>query len=84
MEQIVYCQDQVYRRALQKVREKEAAEEKSKKPNSHFQPQSLSDPSIAEIFQHLIAYHQVSLRAPQNGTSHLFPFCECLFSVLSL
>ncbi|XP_007172774.2 interferon-induced GTP-binding protein Mx1 [Balaenoptera acutorostrata] len=58
MEQIVYCQDQVYRRALQKVREKEAAEEKSKKPNSHFQPQSLSDPSIAEIFQHLIAYHQ--------------------------
>ncbi|XP_036707334.1 interferon-induced GTP-binding protein Mx1-like [Balaenoptera musculus] len=58
MEQIVYCQDQVYRRALQKVREKEAAEEKSKKPNSPFQPQSLSDPSIAEIFQHLIAYHQ--------------------------
>ncbi|KAM9089144.1 interferon-induced GTP-binding protein Mx1 isoform 1-T4 [Megaptera novaeangliae] len=58
MEQIVYCQDQVYRRALQKVREKEAAEEKNKKPNSHFQPQSLSDPSIAEIFQHLIAYHQ--------------------------
>uniref|UniRef100_A0A8C0CP36 Interferon-induced GTP-binding protein Mx1 n=1 Tax=Balaenoptera musculus TaxID=9771 RepID=A0A8C0CP36_BALMU len=55
MEQIVYCQDQVYRRALQKVREKEAAEEKSKKTllSNH-----RADPSIAEIFQHLIAYHQ--------------------------
>ncbi|XP_061049873.1 interferon-induced GTP-binding protein Mx1 [Eubalaena glacialis] len=58
MEQIVYCQDQVYRRALQRVREKEAEEEKNKKSNSHFQPQTPSDPSTTEIFQHLIAYHQ--------------------------
>ncbi|XP_057552921.1 interferon-induced GTP-binding protein Mx1 isoform X2 [Hippopotamus amphibius kiboko] len=59
MEQIVYCQDQVYRRALQEVREKEAEEEKNKKSNFYFQQQTSStDPSMAEIFQHLIAYHQ--------------------------
>lgn len=27
MEQIIYCQDQIYRKALQKVREEEAEEE---------------------------------------------------------
>uniref|UniRef100_A0A8D1UZE3 Interferon-induced GTP-binding protein Mx1 n=1 Tax=Sus scrofa TaxID=9823 RepID=A0A8D1UZE3_PIG len=60
MEQIVYCQDQVYRGALQKVREKEAEEEKNRKSNQYFlsSPAPSSDPSIAEIFQHLIAYHQ--------------------------
>nr|BAF76736.1 Mx1 [Sus scrofa] len=60
MEQIVYCQDQVYRGALQKVREKEVEEEKNRKSNQYFlsSPAPSSDPSIAEIFQHLIAYHQ--------------------------
>ncbi|OWK06030.1 MX1 [Cervus elaphus hippelaphus] len=60
MEQLVYCQDQVYRRALQQVREKEAEEEKKQKSN-HFQQTQPSEPSAAEIFQHLTAYHQVSL-----------------------
>lgn len=68
MEQIVYCQDQVYRGALQKVREKEAEEEKNRKSNQYFlsSPAPSSDPSIAEIFQHLIAYHQVSLRVSER------------------
>ncbi|XP_070322899.1 interferon-induced GTP-binding protein Mx1 isoform X2 [Odocoileus virginianus] len=57
MEQLVYCQDQVYRRALQQVREKEAEEEKKQKSN-HFQQSQPSEPSAAEIFQHLTAYHQ--------------------------
>ncbi|KAB0356271.1 hypothetical protein FD754_000427, partial [Muntiacus muntjak] len=57
MEQLVYCQDQVYRRALQQVREKEAEEEKKQKSN-HFQQPQPSEPSAAEIFQHLTAYHQ--------------------------
>jgi len=60
MEQLVYCQDQVYRRALQQVREKEAEEEKNKKSNHYFQSQ-VSEPSTDEIFQHLTAYQQVSL-----------------------
>uniref|UniRef100_A0AC11AUU0 MX dynamin like GTPase 1 n=1 Tax=Ovis aries TaxID=9940 RepID=A0AC11AUU0_SHEEP len=57
MEQLVYCQDQVYRRALQQVREKEAEEEKKKKSNHYYQSED-SEPSTAEIFQHLMAYHQ--------------------------
>nr|AFU81311.1 myxovirus (influenza virus) resistance 1 [Miopithecus talapoin] len=59
MEQIVYCQDQVYRGALQKVREKELEEEKKKKSwdVGTFQPSS-TDSSMEEIFQHLMAYHQ--------------------------
>lgn len=60
MEQLVYCQDQVYRRALQQVREKEAEEEKKKQSNHYYQSED-SEPSTAEIFQHLMAYHQVSL-----------------------
>ncbi|XP_049730870.1 interferon-induced GTP-binding protein Mx1-like [Elephas maximus indicus] len=61
MEQIVYCQDQVYRSALQKVREKDAEEEKRKKENYPYyqpKPSPSMESSIAEIFQHLLAYHQ--------------------------
>ncbi|XP_007945509.1 interferon-induced GTP-binding protein Mx1 [Orycteropus afer afer] len=60
MEQIVYCQDGVYRGALQKIREKEAEEEKTnKKANSlYYQQISSLDSSKAEIFQHLLAYQK--------------------------
>lgn len=65
MEQIIYCQDQVYRGALQKVREKEAEEEKNKtKSSSSFSSQALQNSSMAEIFQHLNAYRQVSVWTP--------------------
>nr|AFU81308.1 myxovirus (influenza virus) resistance 1 [Lagothrix lagotricha] len=70
MEQIVYCQDQVYRSALQKVRENELEEEKkSKKPCftmivEHFSAES----SMEEIFQHLMAYHQ---EASKRISSHI-------------
>uniref|UniRef100_A0A2R8MVP5 MX dynamin like GTPase 2 n=1 Tax=Callithrix jacchus TaxID=9483 RepID=A0A2R8MVP5_CALJA len=60
MEQIVYCQDQVYRSALQKVREKELEEEKRSKKSCFamvVEPSS-SESSMEEIFQHLMAYHQ--------------------------
>ncbi|XP_069331037.1 interferon-induced GTP-binding protein Mx1 [Eulemur rufifrons] len=62
MEQIVYCQDQVYRGALQKVREEEVEEEKTKKPTIFGSPKlpqnSKDSSSMDEIFQHLMAYHQ--------------------------
>ncbi|CAO2632556.1 Interferon-induced GTP-binding protein Mx2 [Lemmus lemmus] len=63
MEKIIYCQDQVYRGALQKVREKEAEEEKKKNINSSgfTSSQALQNSSIAEIFQHLNAYRQVNV-----------------------
>ncbi|XP_072825586.1 interferon-induced GTP-binding protein Mx1 [Vicugna pacos] len=57
MEQIVYCQDKVYRGALQKAREKEAEEEKNKKSKHSFSTLT-EDPSIAEVVQHLTAYHE--------------------------
>uniref|UniRef100_A0A8C9QNJ3 MX dynamin like GTPase 1 n=1 Tax=Spermophilus dauricus TaxID=99837 RepID=A0A8C9QNJ3_SPEDA len=68
MEQIVYCQDQVYRGALQGVREKEAEEEKRK---SYGQSQSVSaeESSMAEIFQHLDAYRKEA----HNRISSLLP-----------
>lgn len=61
MEQIIYCQDQIYRGALQKIREEEAEEEKkTKHRNSHSsQSQDLQNSSMAEIFQHLNAYREV-------------------------
>uniref|UniRef100_A0A2I3SZ44 MX dynamin like GTPase 1 n=1 Tax=Pan troglodytes TaxID=9598 RepID=A0A2I3SZ44_PANTR len=70
MEQIVYCQDQVYRGALQKVREKELEEEKKKKSWDFgaFQSSSATDPSMEEIFQHLMAYHQ---EASKRISSHI-------------
>ncbi|XP_059133546.1 interferon-induced GTP-binding protein Mx2-like [Peromyscus eremicus] len=61
MEQIIYCQDQVYNGALQKVREKETEEEKNKTKSSAFtssQSQASQNSSMAEIFQHLDAYRQ--------------------------
>uniref|UniRef100_A0A2K6C1P3 MX dynamin like GTPase 1 n=1 Tax=Macaca nemestrina TaxID=9545 RepID=A0A2K6C1P3_MACNE len=69
MEQIVYCQDQVYRGALQKVREKELEEEKKKKSwdVGTFQPSS-TESSMEEIFQHLMAYHQ---EASKRISSHI-------------
>ncbi|XP_008824560.1 interferon-induced GTP-binding protein Mx2 [Nannospalax galili] len=70
MEQIVYCQDQVYRGALQKVREQEAEEEKDKKkfnPTS-LQSQASQTSSVEEIFQHLNAYRQ---EAHSRISSHI-------------
>lgn len=69
MEQIIYCQDQVYRGALQKVREKEAEEEKNKIKLSGFtSSQALQTSSMAEIFQHLNAYRQ---EAHNRISSHI-------------
>ncbi|XP_020007585.2 interferon-induced GTP-binding protein Mx1 [Castor canadensis] len=60
MEQIVYCQDQVYRVVLQNVREREAEEEKKKYT---FSVLPSKDISMAEILQHLKAYHQEARRS---------------------
>ncbi|KAG3284010.1 interferon-induced GTP-binding protein Mx1, transcript variant X1 [Ictidomys tridecemlineatus] len=68
MEQIVYCQDQVYRGALQGVREKEAEEEK-RKSHGQSQPVSAEESSMAEIFQHLDAYRKEA----HNRISSLVP-----------
>nr|XP_048278341.1 interferon-induced GTP-binding protein Mx1 [Myodes glareolus] len=69
MEQIIYCQDQVYRGALQKVREKEAEEEKNMIKTSVFaSSQALQNSSMAEIFQHLNAYRQ---EAHNRISSHI-------------
>ncbi|GAB1300478.1 Interferon-induced GTP-binding protein Mx2 [Apodemus speciosus] len=70
MEQIIYCQDQIYRGALQKVREKEAEDEKKTKHGtiSSFQSQDLQNSSMAEIFQHLNAYRQ---EAHNRISSHI-------------
>lgn len=70
MEQIVYCQDKVYRSSLQKVREKETEEDKKKKNSTllpSLQPDSLSD-TVAEIFQHLMAYRE---EASNRLSSHI-------------
>lgn len=66
MEQIVYCQDQAYRAALQTIREKEAEKRGPSDKHSPPQPDSLAC-SLAEILQHLKAYRQVSLRASPKG-----------------
>lgn len=58
MEQIVYCQDQVYRGALQSIREEEAEQQK-RKSSSHSVAVSAEEASMAEIFQHLNAYRKV-------------------------
>ncbi|XP_025236083.1 interferon-induced GTP-binding protein Mx1 [Theropithecus gelada] len=68
MEQIVYCQDQVYRGALQKVREKELEEEKKKSWDVGTFQSSSTDSSMEEIFQHLMAYHQ---EASKRISSHI-------------
>ncbi|XP_004762249.1 interferon-induced GTP-binding protein Mx1 [Mustela nigripes] len=71
MEQIVYCQDQVYQRALQRVREKESEEgKKNQKINSMMTTEefSLVNISLSEIFEHLMAYHQ---EATTRISSHI-------------
>ncbi|XP_052597302.1 interferon-induced GTP-binding protein Mx2-like [Peromyscus californicus insignis] len=71
MEQIIYCQDKVYRGTLQKVREKETEEEKNKTKSSAFtssQSQASQNSSMAEIFQHLDAYRQ---EAHNRISSHI-------------
>jgi len=80
MEQIVYCQDQVYQRALQRVREKVADQEKNKKINSMSSEEVSSvNISLSEIFEHLLAYRQVSLRASLGGGFHYVSLsCDCL------
>lgn len=63
MEQIIYCQDQIYRKALQKVREEEAEEEEERKhgKTKYSQSKNVQTSSMDEIFQHLNAYRQVSV-----------------------
>nr|AFU81315.1 myxovirus (influenza virus) resistance 1 [Pithecia pithecia] len=70
MEQIVYCQDKVYRSALQKVREKELEEEKRSKKSCFpmIVEHSSAESSMEEIFQHLMAYHQ---EASKRISSHI-------------
>nr|AFU81318.1 myxovirus (influenza virus) resistance 1 [Saimiri sciureus] len=70
MEQIVYCQDQVYRGALQKVREKEMEEEKKSNKScfSMIAEQFSAESSMEEIFQHLMAYHR---EASKRISSHI-------------
>ncbi|XP_023574473.1 interferon-induced GTP-binding protein Mx2-like [Octodon degus] len=53
MEKLVYCQDQAYRDALQKVREEEGEKEKKSKGS-----QASTSNAMAEILQHLKAYSQ--------------------------
>lgn len=69
MEQIIYCQDQIYRKALQKVREEEAEEEERKHGKSRSsQSKNLQTSSMDEIFQHLNAYRQ---EAHNRISSHI-------------
>lgn len=57
MEQIVYCQDEVYKEALKEIREKEAEKEKSTfVAFQHNSPQK--ELTTAEMTQHLKAYYQ--------------------------
>lgn len=75
MEQIVYCQDQVYQHALQRVREKESDQEKNKKKNSMIAEEVSSvNVSLSEIFEHLLAYRQVSLQPSPKGGFHFVSF----------
>ncbi|NP_001003134.1 interferon-induced GTP-binding protein Mx1 [Canis lupus familiaris] len=69
MEQIVYCQDHVYQRALQRVREKDSDEEKKKKTSSmsHDEVSSVNI-SLSEILEHLLAYRQ---EATNRISSHI-------------
>nr|XP_045006414.1 interferon-induced GTP-binding protein Mx1-like isoform X2 [Jaculus jaculus] len=56
MEQIVYCQDEVYRGTLQKVREKEAEEQKQKPVVLFGSVSPPKNPSLSEMLQHLTTY----------------------------
>ncbi|CAK7319430.1 interferon-induced GTP-binding protein Mx1 [Vulpes vulpes] len=70
MEQIVYCQDQVYQRALQRVREKDSDEEKKNKKTSSMSHDEVSSVniSLSEILEHLLAYRQ---EATNRISSHI-------------
>lgn len=70
MEQIIYCQDQIYRKALQKVREEEAEEEEERKhgKTKYSQSKNVQTSSMDEIFQHLNAYRQ---EAHNRISSHI-------------
>ncbi|XP_066226249.1 interferon-induced GTP-binding protein Mx1 isoform X2 [Saccopteryx leptura] len=57
MEQIVYCQDQVYQNSLHKVREEET-KEKNNTPKYQVPIHQSSNVSLDEICQHLMAYHK--------------------------
>ncbi|MEJ1282913.1 hypothetical protein NN561_013876 [Cricetulus griseus] len=66
MEQIVYCQDQVYRGALKKVRETDAEKEKTKVQPATFLYNSellQKDLSTTEMTQHLNAYYEECRRS---------------------
>lgn len=77
MEQIIYCQDQVYKEALKTIREEEAEKQKARGPatflyNSQFPQKELTTP---EMTQHLKAYYQVKagmLPAGLAARSHPF------------
>ncbi|KAM8906606.1 interferon-induced GTP-binding protein Mx1 [Lycaon pictus] len=70
MEQIVYCQDHVYQRALQRVREKDSDEEKKNKKTSSMSYDEVSSVniSLSEILEHLLAYRQ---EATNRISSHI-------------
>ncbi|XP_077735401.1 interferon-induced GTP-binding protein Mx1 [Canis aureus] len=70
MEQIVYCQDHVYQRALQRVREKDSDEEKKNKKTSSMSHDEVSSVniSLSEILEHLLAYRQ---EATNRISSHI-------------
>ncbi|XP_022371734.1 interferon-induced GTP-binding protein Mx1 isoform X1 [Enhydra lutris kenyoni] len=71
MEQIVYCQDQGYQRALQKIREKVLEEgKKNQKINSVMTTEKLSpvNISLSEISEHVVAYCQ---EATTRISSHI-------------
>ncbi|XP_019481584.1 PREDICTED: interferon-induced GTP-binding protein Mx1-like [Hipposideros armiger] len=68
MEQIIYCQDHVYRSTLKKIREEEAEEDKKNKPSRSSVQHNSPNDSIAEILQHLMAYRQ---EASNRLSSHI-------------
>ncbi|XP_032132718.1 interferon-induced GTP-binding protein Mx1 isoform X1 [Sapajus apella] len=89
MEQIVYCQDQVYRGALQKVREKEMEEEKKSKKSlvTMMVEHSSAESSMEEIFQHLMAYHQGIPQVTSGNLQRIFKlpkFCNGALEPLGL
>lgn len=84
MEQIVYCQEQVYRRALKEVKEKEAEEEEN---NFNFQCNSQAPQenlSTTEMSQHPNVYYEVSVGMAQSRTSRLLPLLQCSFLCRSM
>uniref|UniRef100_A0A673ST25 Interferon-induced GTP-binding protein Mx1 n=1 Tax=Suricata suricatta TaxID=37032 RepID=A0A673ST25_SURSU len=70
MEQIVYCQDQIYQHALQRVRDKDSDDnQKCKKIQDAISEEVSSlNISLSEIFDHLLAYRQ---EATNRISSHI-------------